>query len=266
MRVRLAMSPGSALKLSSTPGQVVLLLAVAVALVLLAEIVAVEGGELEAQARHGLSGVRRLLLGRDLRHRRRCRGRHVEDDLDPAVAGLADIVGGGHPQVLLAAADHDQVGGRHAQPLELGRDHLRPALGQAQIVFRRTGRVRVAGDVDPGTAGGAELLGRLGDDALVVRGQRRLVPGEEHQILAGRFHDRRVRTVGRLGHGRWRHQRDHGGAEHQGSHATRSAWRFLKVDSIQCMQHCRRTSWRRSRQQGYPARRPVPIRAGCAAD
>ena len=54
----------------------------------------------------------------------------------------------------------------------------------------------MAGDVDPGTARGAELLGRLGDDALVVRGQRRLVPGEEHQILAGRFHERRVRTVG----------------------------------------------------------------------
>ena len=164
-------------------GQVVLALVVGAALVLLAEIVAVEGGELEAQARHGLAGVRRL--GASAAAAGAGAGsRHVEHDLDPAVAGLADIVGGRDPQVLLTAADHDHVGGRHAQPLELGRDHLRPALGQAQIVGGRARGVGEAGDVDPGTAGGAELLGRLGDDALVVRGQRRLVPGEEHQVPA----------------------------------------------------------------------------------
>ena len=54
---------------------------------------------------------------------RRCRGRDVEHDLDPAVAGLTDIVGGGDPQVLLTAANHDHVGGRHAQPCELVRHH-----------------------------------------------------------------------------------------------------------------------------------------------
>jgi hypothetical protein len=106
--------------------------------------VPVHGADREGEPARLLRGLH--LHWRSLGDRRR---RWLRDhDLDPAVAGLVDAVRRGHQQVLLAAADRDDVRRRDAPADELVRHHLGAPLGKLQVIGRRAHGIRMAGDGD----------------------------------------------------------------------------------------------------------------------
>src|SRR6266851_8169779 len=95
----------------------------------------------------------------------------LDDDLDPAVLRLADVVAGWHQQLAFALADDRDRLGRHAVADEGVLDRVGATQRQRHVVGFRTRRVGVAGRRDAGAALGLEGIGRLLDRGECLLGK-----------------------------------------------------------------------------------------------